>query len=241
MALPDTAKPATAAAVNRLQDDRLAGAIEQTDKVLAPATQDIAALTARAAKRFRQWQRRTVSEAIDIGTDLLRVKQALGHGHFIAWLRTEFPTEIRTAQRLMQVAVRFAGKNDRLSHLPLSGVYLLAAPSTPETIIGEVSSKIARGEVVDIETVKAKIDLARSEARQAKRKDKLSDRTKKRHEIERTKREERQKRDREQGDASAQEILAEFGLDTVRRILKALEDYNTESAIRRIIIDGSGA
>ena len=60
-------------------------------KSLVPAGFDYSGLTAaaremaeRTAEKIRQHQRRTSAEIIDIGTDLIRVKAALGHGHFEA-------------------------------------------------------------------------------------------------------------------------------------------------------------
>src|SRR6478752_4314084 len=138
------------------------------ERVPAPDLHEIGELKRRAVERFRNWQRRTVAEAIEIGADLVRVKRALGHGNFSAWLREEFPAEIRTAQRLMQIAARFADKNDSVSHLPLTAVYMLATSSTPETITGTVIAKLENGEPVDVEMLRAEISAARREARRGR-------------------------------------------------------------------------
>jgi Protein of unknown function (DUF3102) len=76
---------------------------------------DAAALAKRTADKIRQQMRRTSQEIIEIGGDLRRVKHALGHGQFGAWLRAEFDWTIRTAGRYMRAADVFSSKLDALA------------------------------------------------------------------------------------------------------------------------------
>jgi hypothetical protein len=75
--------------------------------------------------------------SIEIGNELRQVKAILPHGRFTAWLTAELGMSIRSAQRCM-VAAEFAGKNDKLSHLPATALQALAAPSTPTEAREEV-------------------------------------------------------------------------------------------------------
>jgi hypothetical protein len=136
------------------------------DHIVDP--QDMAAFMAATADKFRRWQQRTVTDAIEIGSDLIKVKEALDHGGFGDWLDKQFG-ERRTAQRLMQVAAKFATKNDTVSHLTLSTVYLLASPSTPEPITNKVLAKIESGEEIDEQTLKWDIGRAKDVAREKKK------------------------------------------------------------------------
>jgi Protein of unknown function (DUF3102) len=133
--------------------------------VIRPGIEDLAN---SVADRFHRWQRATVAEAIEIGTDLIKVKEALGHGSFGHWLEKQFG-EKRTAQRLMQIAVKFASKNDTVSHLSLSTVYLLASPSTPEPLTNRVLAQIEAGEEITEPALKVEIKHAKLIARKQQR------------------------------------------------------------------------
>ena len=51
--------------------------------------------------------RRTSQDVIAIGQKLIEVKQHLGHGSFINWLKSEFSWSISTANKFMQVGEQF--------------------------------------------------------------------------------------------------------------------------------------
>ncbi len=87
-----------------------------------------------AAERIRRTVQKTVGNIIEIGQELLAVKESVGHGHFEPWLRAEFSWTKRTAQNFMSVAERFGGNTQLISHLPIdpTAAYLLAAPSAPD-------------------------------------------------------------------------------------------------------------
>jgi hypothetical protein len=61
---------------------------------------EAAALAKRTAQKFRQHWQRNSKEIIELGTDLVRLKEALGHGRFGEWLEAEFGCNARTAQRV---------------------------------------------------------------------------------------------------------------------------------------------
>ncbi|MCZ6893194.1 MAG: hypothetical protein O7H40_03980, partial [Gammaproteobacteria bacterium] len=55
----------------------------------------------------------------------------------------------RTAQRYIQAAEWAKGKNDIVSHLPPTTIYLLAAPSTPAEFTERVVADLDAGQVID--------------------------------------------------------------------------------------------
>lgn len=75
---------------------------------------------------------------IAIGLDLEEVKNKLPRGQFVLWIQSEFGMGQAAAYRFMQVASRFKDNFINLVNLPISILYELAAPSTPETVIEEV-------------------------------------------------------------------------------------------------------
>ncbi len=106
--------------------------------------------------------RRTTQDIIEIGDKLIEVKDALSHGQFGLWLKSEFDWDERTAQRFMSVAAMM--KSDTVSDLgwkDLSKIniapdalYVLAAKSTPQEIRREVLERAYRGESFTQATVK---------------------------------------------------------------------------------------
>jgi ParB family chromosome partitioning protein len=88
---------------------------------------------------------RTAQDIIEIGQKLIEVKARLGHGLFGAWLHSEFEWSERTAQSFMTVAEVF--KSATVADLiPSKALYLLAAPSTPESARDEVLERAGQGE-----------------------------------------------------------------------------------------------
>ena len=84
-----------------------------------------------SAKRIRAKIKRTLVDIIDVGHDLLKVKDNLGHGYFGRWLLMEFGWVDRTARNFMAVAEMFGTKMEMISDLAIepTAAYLLAAPS----------------------------------------------------------------------------------------------------------------
>lgn len=98
----------------------------------------------RAALDIRGRLKRTVEDMIEIGRQLIAVKAILEHGEFLAWIRVEFDQNIRDLQKSMQVA-QMIPSSPNAGNYPLlsaSALYLLAAPSTPETVRWGIQERI---------------------------------------------------------------------------------------------------
>jgi hypothetical protein len=119
-----------------------------------------------AAERIRERFRHAYLQA---GLDLIATKKALGHGHFVAWLKAEFDMTERSAERYMQCARWAEDKSDILSELTPSAVYQLAAPSTPPAVQEAVLLRAAAGERVKVAEINRLIADARQEARDEQR------------------------------------------------------------------------
>jgi hypothetical protein len=119
---------------------------------------------AEHAEVIRALGKRAVHDIIEIGRRLIEAKELAGHGGWLPWLEREFGWDERTAQRFISVGV----KSDKLSDLnvPVSGLYLLAAPSTPDEVIDAVAER-GDGERLSLKDIKQMIADA-SEAEQAK-------------------------------------------------------------------------
>src|SRR5262249_3541250 len=86
------------------------------------------------AERIREKVKKTVEDIIEVGNDLLAVKEALPHGQFGPWLKAEFGWGERMAQNFMSVAERFGTKTEIIADLTIqpTAAYLLAAPTVPD-------------------------------------------------------------------------------------------------------------
>src|SRR4051794_9117613 len=82
----------------------------------------------------------------DIGRELLAVKARVGHGHFLAWVASEFPFSGRSARNYMKAAGSFGSKSATVADLPARDIYTLAGAS-PQ-VRNEVVRRAEAGEPV---------------------------------------------------------------------------------------------
>jgi hypothetical protein len=99
-----------------------------------------------ATVRIKLRMSRTAADIIEIGRDLILVKDKLEHGQFLRWIEAEFGMHEQSARRFMHVAQRFGGKSNTVLDLQPSVLYALAAPSTPDEVVEEVGERVANGE-----------------------------------------------------------------------------------------------
>lgn len=107
----------------------------------------------QATERIKLRLKRTAEDIIAIGQDLILIKAELGHGNFEKWIKINFEMKRMTAHNIMQVAERF-GSNIQLLYISPTILYELAAPSTPDSVIEEVTAKVEAGETVSVKEVK---------------------------------------------------------------------------------------
>ncbi|MDJ0574252.1 MAG: DUF3102 domain-containing protein [Xenococcaceae cyanobacterium MO_234.B1] len=77
--------------------------------------------------------RQTAQEIVEVGQKLAEVKRQLKHGQFRSWLKSEFNWSISSATKFMQVSEQFKNVNFTHFNFATSALYVLAAPSTPES------------------------------------------------------------------------------------------------------------
>lgn len=126
--------------------------LEKFDYDCLPSTE---ALNVKlSAERIRVKLKRANEDIFEIGQDLLETKRVLGHGNFGNWLKAEFDMSVSTATKIMQVAENLGGKFVTVTNLKTKALYELAAPSTPESVIEEVESRLNAGQAVTAEDIK---------------------------------------------------------------------------------------
>jgi Protein of unknown function (DUF3102) len=121
---------------------------------------DLAAQMREAADRVRARMRASI---IEVGHELLAIKDRLGHGQFVAWVEHECQLNIRAAQRAMQAA-EMVDKHDKLSYLPPDGLLALASRSASEPIVAKIIEQIETGAQPTAADIKRQIAAAVREA-----------------------------------------------------------------------------
>ena len=111
----------------------------------------LAPVLAEQAEAIRVLGRRVVEDAIEIGRRLAECKEMLGHGDWLPWLEREFQWSERTARNFMQMhELSMKSANIAELDLPLTGFYLLAAPSTSEAVRNDVLARAEAGETFSV-------------------------------------------------------------------------------------------
>lgn len=108
--------------------------------------------------------KQTAESVILIGKNLLEVKDQLRNGSALkwrAWLESEFTWTEQTARRFMHVAEKFGGH--QVTGFAPSALYLLAAPSTPETAREEALSRAEEGEPITHKAAEEIVERAKAE------------------------------------------------------------------------------
>jgi hypothetical protein len=91
-----------------------------------------------------------------IGQDLISVKDLLGYSKFGKWITAEFDMDRRTAERYMNTARWLEDKSDTLSHLTMSALYALAAPSAPVAIVSKIVAEVDAGAAITHKQIRAR-------------------------------------------------------------------------------------
>lgn len=117
------------------------------------------------AARVRDQHRWHIEAVVEIGKDLARAKEILGHGNFLPWLHAEFRWSERTARNYVMAAEHFGGKTAKIADLDLGAVYVLSSKSTPEPIRQEVIQRMESGERFETAQVKTLVQEAKEAVR----------------------------------------------------------------------------
>jgi hypothetical protein len=110
------------------------------------------------AERIRTRAKSAFDGVIEIGRDLIAAKKIIGHGKWLPWLEREFAWDESSARRFMAIA-EAVGKSPKLSDLnvPVSGLYLLIAHTTPAEVIEAVAERSEQGDKLTLAEVKRMI------------------------------------------------------------------------------------
>jgi hypothetical protein len=130
--------------------------------VLIPSADDIT--LAEHAAVIRVLGKRVVGDIIEIGRRLHACKEQVGHGGWLPWLDREFGWSADTAERFMQVhALADKIRTVRNLEIPVTGLYLLATPSTPAEVQQAVIERAEAGDAPTAAEIKQMIADAKAQ------------------------------------------------------------------------------
>jgi hypothetical protein len=126
-------------------------------------------ILAKHATAIRRLGKRVVADVIEIGRLLTECKRICGHGNWLPWLDREFGWTDDTALNFMRVYELSKSRNFRDLSLPLSALYLLAAPSTPQEARDEIIERAQAGETIPVAEAKRIIEHSKDQQQPRKR------------------------------------------------------------------------
>jgi len=101
-----------------------------------------------AAQRIKSLRRAATEHAVEIGRELLRIKENLPRGAFVKWVEKACEFKIRTAQDLMKLA-READSNAKLVALMVpSTLRVYLSKTTPPAVRTSILKRLENGEYV---------------------------------------------------------------------------------------------
>jgi Protein of unknown function (DUF3102) len=110
-----------------------------------------------AADRIRTRMAQAAQDIVEIGRELIAVRERLDDGKFKAWIETEFQMSRSTAYRFISVVenigARIASHGE--TRFGRAVLYALASPSTTEEVRTEIIDRAATGEKVTATNVRA--------------------------------------------------------------------------------------
>ena len=101
-----------------------------------------------AAQRIKSLRRAATEHAVEIGRELIRIKESLPRGAFVKWVEKACEFKIRTAQDLMKLA-READSNTKLVALMVpSTLRVYLSKTTPPAVRTSILKRLENGEYV---------------------------------------------------------------------------------------------
>lgn len=122
---------------------------------------------------LHQLGQRIVRDVVEIGRRLSACRAIVGPGNWLSWLDRELKMSDETAYRFIRVAELAANSSHNVVELdlPVSSLYLLAAPSTPETAREEIIERAEAGEKISVAETQRVIQRSKGKAAPKKKPD----------------------------------------------------------------------
>jgi Protein of unknown function (DUF3102) len=135
-----------------------------TVRDISKRTSSRKAALAEHVTAIRTLGKQTIENIVEIGRRLIECKKLVGPRNFGCWLDKEFRWSERHARNFMYAYELAESKSENFSELdlPISAIFLLAAPSVPEPVRDEILGRAKAGEKVKHKEVKRAIAEAKA-------------------------------------------------------------------------------
>ena len=185
------------------------------------------------AKLIKDMIAKTTAGLIEVGRNLIAVKQQLDHGQFMDWVEIEVGIVKRTAQSYMAIARLADAKGATVALLPPTTAHRLAAISAPVEVVDHVLDRAVNGEIVPDGQVKDMFKNARNQRKQAREKDRRSraaseaayrrsEAGRRKEELRRLEWKHQRKRRQEEASKIAADLIRELGSTGATRVVELM-------------------
>lgn len=128
-------------------------------------TQISAAELQDAAQRIKALRRAATEHAVEIGRELLRIKEKLPHGVFVKWVERACEFKIRTAQDLMKIARKAESDTKLVALMVPSTLRVYLSKTTPPAVRSTILKRLESGEHVSRSDLYSEVSGARTKAK----------------------------------------------------------------------------
>lgn len=118
-----------------------------------------------AAQRIKLLRQAATEHAIEIGRELLRVKESLPHGAFVRWVEKSCEFKIRTAQDLMKLAREAEPNTELLALMVPSTLRVYLSKTTPPAVRCTILNQLKSGERISRSELHSKVLSAKPETK----------------------------------------------------------------------------
>jgi hypothetical protein len=101
---------------------------------------------------------------VEIGLDLMQMKEKLGHGQFGGWIELEFDMSVRSAQVIMGIAKTFKNAESAFLNFPRQVLLELSHAPDPQEALEEANERKESGETLTAKQAKEIAELQRQVA-----------------------------------------------------------------------------
>jgi hypothetical protein len=120
-----------------------------------------------AAQRIKALRRAATEHAVEIGRELLRIKEKLPHGVFVKWVEKACEFKIRTAQDLMKIARKAESDNKLVALMVPSTLRVYLSKTTPPAVRTTILKRLENGERVSRNDLHSEVSDTRAKAKAA--------------------------------------------------------------------------
>ncbi|MGY6250999.1 DUF3102 domain-containing protein [Bosea thiooxidans] len=130
-----------------------------------PETKISAAELQESAQKIKALRHAATEHAIEIGRELLRIKEKLPHGVFVKWVERACEFKIRTAQDLMKLARETEIDAKLVALMVPSTLRVYLSKKTPSAVRDTILKRLENGERVSRSDLYSRVSETRTKAK----------------------------------------------------------------------------